>query len=498
MRMILSTLLFIVYTSVIHCQCVPTFLTLNYDIDVVALGDTVQVTWESDCESAIMNISLGSLPPLPFQVQQVDNGILNSGSRSFVIGDDLEVGDYLFYIEDKNQNIWDYGDTFRIESQPTICDYPSSLNLTYDLDIQQTGDTVLVTWDADCEGAILNVALVSLPPLSYEVQQVENGIQNTGSLAFVIDDGLESGRYQFYIEDSSQNIWNYGDTFLINSQVEICHYPSILDLTYKFDLQQTGDTVVVTWNADCKESIMNIALVSLPPLSYEVQQVDNGIQNTGSRVFVIENGLESGEYQFYIEDSSQNIWNYGDTFLINSQAQICDYPSTLDLTYDFDTQQIGDTVIVTWEADCKESRMNLSLVSLPPLNFEVQQVDNGISNTGSRIFIIEDGIEFGEYQFYIEDESQKIWNYGDTFLINSMTTSILSSVENRTLYYNSPNQVITWKNYTRNVEFRLYDFSGRFILSSSSNEKSIDVSQLVRSAYFVKGSDGSIFKFIKQ
>ena len=242
----------------------------------------------------------------------------------------------MFYIEDVDQTIWDYGDTFRIESQIKRCDYPSMLSLTYDLDVQQTSDTVDVTWDADCKGTLMNIALVSLSPLPYQVQQIDYGIANSGSYSFAIDSGLASGDYQFYVEDVEQNIWDYGDTFRIETTEEECDFPSTLDLTYSFDIQRIGDTVNVTWNADCEDSQMNISLVSLPPLQYEVQQVDNGIDNTGSRSFVINMDLLAGEYQFYIEDVEQNIWDYGDTFRIERTSQGCDSAPPLKLTYDFE------------------------------------------------------------------------------------------------------------------------------------------------------------------
>lgn len=374
---------------------------------------------------------------------------------------------------------------------------PTSLNLTYEFDNLEVGETVNVTWNSNCDSAIMNISLISLPPLPYQVQQVDNGVLNTGSRPFTIATDLLPGEYQFYIEDQGQNIWAYGDTFLIDSMSTICTIPENLELTYDLGFVRQGDTVDVTWDSNCDSATMNISLVSLPPLPYQVQQVDNGILNTGFRTFTIGRDIEPGKYQFYIEDEGQNIWNYGDTFFIDLIYDSCVYPKQLELTYNLEVVETGETVQVTWNSDCDSVLMNISLVSLPPLPFQVQQVDNGISNTGSRPFTIGADLEVGEYQFYIEDEGQNIWNYGDTFLISTPTTALIDFSAKAIGYYDPLLEIVKFDNLNMDIEFYIYDYMGRSMLAGNSSQGYIDVSQLPKNVYFIRGGNGFLLKFVK-
>ena len=154
-------------------------------------------------------------------------------------------------------------------------------------------------------------------------------------------------------------------------------------------------------------------------------------------------------------------------------------------------------MLVTWDTDCNEAVFNLALVSLPPLEFAVQQIIYGVQNTSSLAFGIDVDVEPGDYQFYIEQEDQLYWDYGDTFLITIPTTSVSIPTANSRYFYNLTTESIMWEGILPSVKLELFDYSGRLILNASSANGFIDLSSLASGVYFVRGSDGSLLRFAR-
>lgn len=95
-------------------QCNPTVLSLNYNFTIQTAGDAVEVTWNFDCPTASINISL--FENSNFIVVQTSNNHPNSGSYTFTIDPDLPAGTYGFYIEDVNRTFWNYGPRFQLDA----------------------------------------------------------------------------------------------------------------------------------------------------------------------------------------------------------------------------------------------------------------------------------------------------------------------------------------------------------------------------------------------
>lgn len=124
-------------------------------------------------------------------------------------------------------------------------------------------------------------------------------------------------------------------------------------------------------------------------------------------------------------------------------------------------------------------------------------MDNGVVNSGSRSFVLDDDLEPGEYQFYIEDAEQNIWEYGDTFQISAVTTGIRTISNPVSFFYDPVGKQIRWDHSPGYVRYQLYDVSGRLVVSTSSHDRSADLSGIPNGLYILRGGDGSIFKFVK-
>lgn len=90
--------------------------------------------------------------------------------------------------------------------------------------------------------------------------------------------------------------------------------PTYLNFTYSFTQVNQGATVDVTWNSDCPDALMRVALIRYSPPPSQVVQDYLNEPNSGSYMFAINSTLEPGEYGFYLQDMGANIWTYGSHF----------------------------------------------------------------------------------------------------------------------------------------------------------------------------------------
>jgi len=141
---------------------------------------------------------------------------------------------------------------------------------------------------------------------------------------------------------------NFSLLFILVSfnQAQSCPL-SVVTPTYSFPSAVcAGETVTVTWTSDCATPLMQISLISQPPLAFAVVQNVSSLPNTGTYSFVTSPTLLPGTYNFFIADNGVTAWNYGAMFTIKPPPGL---PVELS---DFSAEQIDDSSIeLLWSTE---------------------------------------------------------------------------------------------------------------------------------------------------
>jgi len=108
-----------------------------------------------------------------------------------------------------------------LQSAHSQCTIPTFLNLTDDFVMLTAGETVTVSWSADCPDALMRLLLIKITPLPFQAVQEYPSIPNNGNFDFEIEISHIPGTYQFYIQDIGTNIWTYGSSFILSAVLPV-------------------------------------------------------------------------------------------------------------------------------------------------------------------------------------------------------------------------------------------------------------------------------------
>ncbi|MGK0175308.1 MAG: hypothetical protein ACI9AT_001695 [Ulvibacter sp.] len=179
--------LILICISAIHHQSyactLPTYLTLNYTFTEATAGQTVEVTWVSDCPSTMMEITLVNVPL--WTGQQFYANIPNTGSYFFAINPNIIPGETLFFIRDMGNNIWNYGPTFELLA-------PLPVELINFNGILEKDNSIKLNWSTASE----------TNNSGFEIEQSVNGF-DLNKISFVRGQGASSEIKNYEYTDKS-------------------------------------------------------------------------------------------------------------------------------------------------------------------------------------------------------------------------------------------------------------------------------------------------------
>ena len=170
-------------------QC--TFFNLNYTFTEANRGQTVNVTWTTDCPSnQLLSISIIGLSCNC--VMHSYHNVPNTGSYNYIIPSNLSIGTAYFYVQNNPATEWDYGPHFELLG---------ALSVEYDrnLHTEIENNSIYANWSTASESNNSR----------FEIQRSADG-ENFGSIGWVDGAGnsSEEKSYKFMDDDPIRSI-NY-------------------------------------------------------------------------------------------------------------------------------------------------------------------------------------------------------------------------------------------------------------------------------------------------
>lgn len=241
---------------------IPSTLTLNYTFTTATAGQTVEVTWVSDCPATLMEITLVNVPL--WTGQQFYANIPNTGSYFFAINSSIIPGETLFFIRDMGNNIWNYGPSFELMAPLPIELIDFKGNLEKDNAIQ-------LNW----------ITASELNNSGFEIERSVNG-DDWSEIGFVEGRGTSTVTNHYEFIDSTANS---GNNYYRLKQIDFdgqFEYSKIAQVKvppdqvyFRISPNPTSDILYISFDQPLEEKI-NIDLVRLDGQIIRHQKLSTG------------------------------------------------------------------------------------------------------------------------------------------------------------------------------------------------------------------------------